>query len=363
MVVRRPLGAFLGALAAIVLAMLPIAAAGQPATAKERIASLMPLWRAAAPLCDGAPSSANCADGDMTLFNGLLCAAGDALGCQSVKGAQDKNGRWHRSVRLARDPTVRPHNSFSWDMALGVQLYAVTTRDVGSFERWLQWIENARPCLVESPKVQGVQACLVRGWPRWCTDDTENGCMAKPQNLATLAMTVERLSAKVPEPSRPRVPGGVAGQILGPLVERAADANETFSLKRLLGDTRPLHPMTVVADAGVNREGYPRHLVAVEIMLARLLGTRSDEIDRAATILLLKEPANPFFRYLAEGPSDAVAARVLDLAPKSDDQLPVHRSEWTWQRASTDEAWRNANLWDFVFMGDLLAHPGASRSP
>lgn len=358
MIFRTMLG-FAVALAAL---LLPGAVAtAQPADPYQQIAELMPLWRSAAPMCEDAPSSANCADGDMTLFNGLLCVAGEALGCTSVRGAQDASGRWHRSSRLARDSTLRPHNSFSWDMALGVQLYAATTRDVASLERWLNWVEKARPCLVESPKIDGVQVCLVRGWPRWCTDDTENGCMAKPQNLATLAMTIERLGAKIPEPARTKVPGGIAGQILRPLIERAAEANEAFSLQRLLADTRGLHPLIVLADAGVNREGYPRHLVAVEITLARALRAGSDDIDRAAIVLSMKEPDNPFFRYLVEGPTKTVATRVLAVAPKSADQLPVHRDDWAWQRATNEEAWRESNLWDFIFMGRLLARSTPSQ--
>lgn len=349
------------AFAVCLLPILPSVSAAQSADHHKQISELMPFWRLAAPICDGAPSSANCADGDMTLFNGLLCAAGDPLGCKSVQDAQDKSGRWHRSARLARDPSLRPHNSFSWDMALGVQLYATTTRDVASLERWLSWVENARPCIAESPKIDGVQVCLVRGWPRWCTDDTENGCMAKPQNLATLAMTIERLGANIPEPARTKAPGGIAGQILRPLIESAAEANEAFSLKQLLTDTRGLHPMIVLADAGVNREGYPRHLVAVEIMLARASGAGSEDIDRAAVILSMKEPDNPFFRFLVEGPSDAVASRVLAVAPKSEGQLPENRDDWAWQRASKDEAWRESNLWDFIFMGRLLARATPSQ--
>src|SRR4051794_20855639 len=43
------------------------------------------------------PSS--CDDGDMTLFNGLLCAAGDRRGCDGVSNAQDAGGRFWRSPR------------------------------------------------------------------------------------------------------------------------------------------------------------------------------------------------------------------------------------------------------------------------
>src|SRR5712664_1853578 len=41
----------------------------------------------------------HCDDGDMTLFNGMLCSSDDARGCDAVRGAQGSDGRWWRSPR------------------------------------------------------------------------------------------------------------------------------------------------------------------------------------------------------------------------------------------------------------------------
>jgi hypothetical protein len=336
----------------------------------EEVKALIPFWQANAPLCttpqqpgetgpaQRAPSAEDCHDGDMTLFNGLLCASGVELGCTSVRDAQDSSGRWHRSVRYARYPALRPTNSFSWDMAIGVQLYAATKADGRvALGRWLRWVEESRPCIVRSPAIDGKKYCLIRGIPRWCTDDTEMGCTAKPNDLATLATTVRALQIPIPPPTETKLPNGWQGEVLKPLVKEASAANAALSLQKLLEATGELQPSALMIDAAVNREGFPRHLVGAEILLMRRIGRGSEPIDQSALLLAAKEPQNPFYQYLAHGPTDAVANQLLAVAPRSQADLPVHRSDWTWQRAWSDEAWHRAKLWDFVFMGQLLSVP------
>jgi hypothetical protein len=319
---------------------------------------LAPFWKAHAPLCGGSPSSENCADNDMTLFNGLLCASGEAKGCIGVRDAQDADGRWHRSPRLKLDPSLRADTSFSWDMALGVQLYAVTTSDKASLERWLVWVEANRPCLVESSAIAGKTYCLVRGWPRWCTDDpAEKGCTARPQDLATLVVTIDKLGVAIPPPAEDRLPPGPAGVTLAALIASSRDANSEFSLQTLLAAARGLQPTILLLDAGSNDAGFPRHLVGVEIMLFRALGAGSPTVDRAAEVIANSDGGNPFFMYLAGKPSEQVAARLLALGPHDEATIPAKREDWAWQRKPEDEAWKRSNLWDFVFISRLLAKP------
>lgn len=294
----------------------------------------------------------------MTLFNGLLCHAGIQLGCDGVKEAQDATGRWHRSPRLAADPTLRPSDSFSWDMALGVQLYVAKTGDKASLQRWIDWVEKSRPCLVESPNIGGKTYCLVRGWPRWCTDDTEKGCTAKPQNLATLVRTVDALGLVVPAPAEDTPPSGPLGDIVRKLQAEAKEANAALSLGRLLVQSRGLQPNILLMDALANRPGYSRHLVGVEILLAREMGLGSEEISIAATVMGLKEKNNPFFQYVWEGSSERARKLFLALAPKSSAQIPAAKDDWAWQRSEEEQAWKKSNLWDFQFLGRLL-----TRSP
>ncbi|WP_250483269.1 hypothetical protein [Caballeronia sp. GaOx3] len=289
----------------------------------------------------------------MTLFNGLLCISGDQLGCDAVMHAQDVSGRWHRSPRLAADPTLRPKDSFSWDMALGVQLYVVKTGDRASLQRWLAWVESSRPCLVETP-LDGKKYCLVRGWPRWCTDDTEGGCSAKPQNLATLIRTIDALGLQLPPAAEDVPPTGIIGDILRKLQDQAREANAALSLGRLLEKSRNLQPSILLMDSLANEPGFSRHLAGVEILLSRRLGLGSEEVNIAATVLALKEKNNPFFQYLWEGPSERVRQLLLSIAPKTQAQLPMSKRDWAWQRTDTEQAWKSSNLWDFQFAGRLV---------
>lgn len=320
----------------------------------DDIKGLQALWRQHSPLCAGYPSSDHCQDGDMTLFSGLLCHSGDPLGCDAVKNAQDATGRWHRSPRLAANPTLKPDNSFSWDMALGVQLYVVKTGDNSSLQRWIQWVEANRPCLVQSPSLGGTTYCLVRGWPRWCTDDTEKGCTAKPQNLATLVRTLDALRVPLPPPAEDIPPPGVWGDVLKKLQAEARDANSALSLGKLLEQSRGIQPNILLMDALANRPGYSRHLVGVEIILTRELGLGSEEVTIAATVMGLKEKANPFFQFLWEGSTERVRQQFLALAPTIAAQIPVKKDDWAWQRSEAEQAWKEANLWDFQFLGRLL---------
>ncbi len=84
----------------------------------------------------------DCDDGDMTFFNGLLCAAGDDRGCQGVSIAQDGTGRWWRSKRRIGESDVPDHASFSTEQGLGVYSYLAKTADKDRFEPWLTWIDK-----------------------------------------------------------------------------------------------------------------------------------------------------------------------------------------------------------------------------
>ena len=77
-----------------------------------------------------------CDDGDMTLFNGLLCLAGESAGCDAVRNSQGADGRWWRSPRRINWEAPIYDVSFSPDQALGVFGYIIGTRDAAAFERW-----------------------------------------------------------------------------------------------------------------------------------------------------------------------------------------------------------------------------------
>src|SRR5581483_2635248 len=72
----------------------------------------------------------SCDDGDMTLFNGLLCLSGQDIGCTAVQKSQGPDGRWWRSPRRINWEAPNHDVSFSPDQALGVFAYLIATRDL-----------------------------------------------------------------------------------------------------------------------------------------------------------------------------------------------------------------------------------------
>jgi hypothetical protein len=287
---------------------------GQPFPSKEKLPD--------------ASDPSHCDDGDMTLFNGLLCAAGDVRGCNGVKEAQDTNGRWWRSPRVKGWEAPAHDVSFSPDMALGVLHYVAHTSDKVAFRLWLSWINTSRPCIAEF-----AGNCLFQGWPRFCTDDAQDKrCTFRPTNCEDLERTGDYLS--VPE-------GALCRNVLKSFDIRADYVIPTTEL--------------VAASALVNDAGFSSHLAAVEVFLLERIGLTSVYTRAAAVTLALRDNKNPFFVFLAEGPTQNVKQLVLRECPTP--QRPsLSRTQWSWERASSDKPWLNSMYWDCIFMGRLLGY-------
>jgi len=274
-------------------------------------------WRSVAPTCSGYPSKANCDDGDMTLFGGLICAGGESRGCDLVRDAQGPEGQWWRSPRRVGGNLGEP-NSFSRDMAMGVLLYLETTRDTGAAERWINWIHANRSCSVRGPRGN----CLVPGVHRFCRDDKDYRCLMTPGNWAMMGRVWDYLG--LPRSKEMRVYSGSDDLVL------PAQAEHT--------------PV-----------GYQLHLLGVEALLKKRLGPSTTAVAKATDKLIERQPDNPFFDYLAHGGSPELAAKVEALCPKPDgDDAPTARNQWSWERDTNEQAWRNSMGWDCLFLGRLV---------
>lgn len=270
-----------------------------------------------------------CDAGDMTLFNGLLCAAGEQRGCDGVKRAQGPDGRWWRSpAHIGKESNAGYDVSFSPDMARGVLLYAVTTKDATAYRAWVNWIDKARPCVL---KVAG--QCVLQGWPRICTDDEKDKrCTFRP----TTCNDIENVGKYL----------GVAEADICRRVLKTFQIRDDYII--------PTTELTLGAGL-VNEPGFPMHLAGAEIFLIEKLGLTSVYSRAGAVALALREPKNPFFLYLAEGPTAKVKDLTLKLCPKvGETQHELH--QWAWEREAADEAWEESMYWDCYFMGKLLGY-------
>lgn len=269
-----------------------------------------------------------CDDGDMTMFNGLLCFSGDERGCTGVREAQDpETGQWFRSPRIRLKGNDRGGAQFSPDMALGVQLYLIKTRDVARAEKWAHWLHRLTPCTLEGFG----NDCLVYGIPRFCAP--EIGCTMRPGDAASLAETFDFLHKNAGMAPLPD------GRLRGYL--------STFkNWSGWLGEL----------SANWNRPGYPQHLAAVQIVILRAIGKGSSDLDDAAIDLsnLPVNKGNAFFAFVAGKPRVDVITQTLDRCPSETalPQPPLH--QWQWEREVADKAWEHSCYWDCIFMARML---------
>ncbi|WP_338834099.1 hypothetical protein [Bradyrhizobium septentrionale] len=136
-------------------------------------------------------SHTQCDDGDMVLFNGLLCAAGEQKGCDGVRDALDfESGHWWRSpaIKLRNKDSVDQPNLNS-DQALGVMLYILQRNDAKAFRSWMHFIAMNGPC--NSNACLGVRAAgLPISVPRFCglKGNDSNNCMFRTNDCSLLLL-------------------------------------------------------------------------------------------------------------------------------------------------------------------------------
>ncbi|MFO0733587.1 MAG: hypothetical protein U0361_22045 [Nitrospiraceae bacterium] len=376
----------------------------------------MEVWLAHAPICNGYPSKldtdtgANCNDGDMALFSGLLCAAqvkykrqdkDILIGCDAVAASQDDTGQWYRSPRRRLDHTIdeeeRSGNvaSFSPDMAIGVQLYLASMKDVDRGNLWLKWLDTHRPCWggnepecrIRDPRT-GIELSNVRGLPRFCldppgppqSDENEIGrvfrrlgmdfrCSMRPGDLAILGQTRASLNLYGTTPEDKKICSDTtsnAGMDFGARFAR---------LDRLLNLTK-LDNVLAIVDGGLpyvmrlacpesnswirlnaeyNDKGFSQHLVAISILQLRQLGVNNPILKDSAARLLAKQPENPFFMFLKQGKSEEVLKKIFKHCPKDEQESKTSRkTQWLWEREFTNQNWKGtSSLWDCIFIGNL----------
>lgn len=273
-------------------------------------------WRDLAPTCLGDPSKESCDDGDMTLFNGLLCAAGVNVGCDAVKRAQSSSGQWWRSPRRI-DDRIWDKNQFSKDMAMGVLLYLVKTKDRSAAQRWWSWMADNRPCIIENPFNGG---CIKHGEYRLCRRHENETCTINP-GLYDLMGRAWRFIGMTP-PDRMRQFTGV-------------DENT----EELLASTTPT--------------GYQLHLRGVTILLNMLMNYKVPNQRRLAQILLRRQPENIFFRFLAEGRSTKFQNLFTQQCAISVPGGNYKKWQWAWERDTKEKAWSEKMFWDCIFIHRL----------
>lgn len=234
-----------------------------------------------------------CDTGDATLFNGLLCRSGDMKACTAVAKAQSDTGQWFRSEFY-----VDKHlgDSFSRDMAKGVLLYLIKTKDTVRAEKWLKFIDK-----------NGL-----------CKDDSDGRCTIVPAFWGLIKVVWEYIGL---EPNTKMILGN-------------------------FGDDTAL-----VASARLTPPGFGLHLEAVNLDIRSYIGTNDTLNGVVAEIMHSRQPDNPYFRWLYEGNSDEVLRSVLG---KCSNAQPHRRTQWSWERDTAERAWEDSMGHECLFMFNLI---------
>lgn len=250
---------------------------------------------------DGGPAKESQEDmlgdvGDGTLFAGLLCASGDAQACNAVRDAQGEDGRWWRAPsRIGKEGD----NTFSRDMTMGVLLYFAMSRDVQAAQRWMSYVE----------KNNG----------NTCATDTDGRCALTPFMWSSIRLVWLHLG--LPLNTDMRLSQTLVGQ-------RAWE-----------GEARSRPP------------GFNLHLVSVTLFLFRKMNIWNESYQTASSILVERQPGNPWFLFLRDGKTEALASALLS---RSQAEEPEGRREWSYERAEEDRAWESTMGWEHVTLINLM---------
>lgn len=271
----------------------------------------------------------DCKDGDMTMFNGLLCFSGEPSACAAVEDAQnDITGQWYRSPRLRAHPHLHPVNSFSPDMGLGLLLWVEADPSKERLERlswWLDWVSRNQRCIGKG---------CERRWPRYCPDDdvdgdpeAQLGCTFSAGDLATFGFALKHWGIRARD------------DVLQQKFDAAAP--NAIALAAL--------------GAQLNRPGYSQHLSGVTLLVLHELEPDNKSLMAAANLLATAQPKNPFFAWLAGSKNEQVAHLALEVCPHNDGALPrpEDRQDWSWQREDSAQAWKNSMIWECHFVAAI----------
>jgi len=237
-------------------------------------------------------------DGDSLLFMGLSCLAGQEEQCMAIPFVLDGDGKpWRAPSKISW-----PKGSFSRDMLLGLFAY---------------WIKHPE----DTQTIQKVRQFVKDNNYSLC-DSVDDRCNMNPHVYRTFWALWGKIYIHMG---------------LTPTWEmRQAD----------MGDDTLL-----VLGSNIMPIGFNLHLIAVELYLRRALNTWNNKLQNSAIELISRQNENPFFEYIARGPTKRAADLTLKYCPFL---KPDKAHQWFIQRDMKENAYKNSMGWDCIFLADLL---------
>jgi hypothetical protein len=289
---------------------------------------------------------------DFVLYSGLLCFAGEGIGCTFVKQSMGASGQvWRTPVHKELDDS----NQFSRDMMLGVSLYLLATKDRTYAVKYAAYLESRRgfACVKDVQnddldRQQKIDKCLPKVAKQWGEIVLGSGCPNADDSKCTVMPTiwdsffyVYKAIGVAPSPSM--ILSNTLMDLPWPVGDSqeiaTAFANIDFKSKlnrsavtlgkafaSLLPEGSPLITFRqwYMRDTSKNiKKGYELHLKAVQGLLYQATGQREAASETLKNVYE-REPTNPFFEMLRVGTNDAWAQRFAQYCPES---IPVEMDE------------------------------------
>ncbi len=324
---------------------------------------------------DGQPVGGGPGVGDSVLFSAILCYSGESWACESVKRSQGSDGRmWRAPQRVERG--VEP--TFSRDHLLGVLLWMVTMKNNGRgneaitlADKWWNWIAEKRRREIQkavnriadadiellrdvviSPLRRGGSLDIILGGSvpsryRICDgeDDYCSISLIPYGHWGRLMLEVWRYIGATTSLSKSiEVPISIPG------LDRSS-----FSLDFDLNEYSVLDYNTIflqndfAGQTGGIGSAFHDHLNVVTALILRTMGRSNGLAEETVQAIASRNP-NPFFLWAA-GKLPEAKAKALELCPR---KQPQEMTQWAWERAYSEEAWKQSFGWDAIAAINLL---------
>jgi hypothetical protein len=257
-------------------------------------------------------------DGDSLLFTGLmntvLFPADKGWALKSVLECQGSDGQFYRSPRKR----WAGEHGCSRDMSLGVLCSMIDSEfPVETGQRWLDYIDHSRPCLVKKPKWAGGGCALRSPIYKLCAEDDDRANIT-PAMWAVMGRVWKFRGWKKNDQMR------------------QWDKSD--------GDV-------TINEAETCEVGYQLHLKAVQAYIKYLIGQSREYSIRIGEICWERQRDNLFYEFLARRYFTVdMIDRYLAMAQIVDGS---HLSnEWMWEKSQINP--HESSGWCMSFMGKLI---------
>jgi hypothetical protein len=107
----------------------------------------------------------------------------------------------------------------------------------------------------------------------------------------------------------------------------------------------------LVEEIKLSKLGYRVHLPCFNLLVRRHLGAWTNVTQQGADLCVAREPENAFYRYIAEGASEAAITKFLQLVPT----IPLaSQTRWLWQEDDIQGKKDTIHSASVVFLANLF---------